>query len=174
MEYNETWGIEYSRVTAFFDAQTDVLPTAEGRYRYGDAEIVLARLPDKQMGSLHFARTRSSRSAAKRMRTTYTGAFSCAFCPPADKIYTNFTLDDRMELQNRPKIWYNYTMSPITKRRGTRSAALLAPLRGVEPPTYRLGGGRSILLSYKGISDSFVILPQICRAVNQFFSTEGK
>ena len=57
MEYNETWGIEYSRVTAFFDAQTDVLPTAEGRYRYGDAEIVLTRLPDKQMGSLHFART---------------------------------------------------------------------------------------------------------------------
>ena len=28
--------------------------------------------------------------------------------------------------------------------------ALLAPLAGVEPATYRLGGGCSILLSYKG------------------------
>ena len=27
----------------------------------------------------------------------------------------------------------------------------LAPARGFEPPTYRLGGGRSILLSYAGI-----------------------
>ena len=57
MDYNETWGIEYSRAAAFFDGQTDVLCEAEGRYRYGEAEITLTRLPDKQLGSLHFART---------------------------------------------------------------------------------------------------------------------
>ena len=60
MEFNETWGIEYSRAAAFFDQQTDVLREAEGRYRYGDAEITLTRLPDKRMGSLRFARTELS------------------------------------------------------------------------------------------------------------------
>ena len=31
-------------------------------------------------------------------------------------------------------------------------ASFLAPTRGFEPPTYRLGGGRSILLSYVGLN----------------------
>ena len=37
------------------------------------------------------------------------------------------------------------------KKRKPSPASLLAPTRGFEPPTYRLGGGRSILLSYVGI-----------------------
>ena len=34
----------------------------------------------------------------------------------------------------------------------------LAPARGFEPPTYRLGGGRSILLSYAGMYEIVVLL----------------
>ena len=39
------------------------------------------------------------------------------------------------------------------KRRSKRhnACSALARLRGFEPPTYRLGGGRSILLSYRRI-----------------------
>ena len=44
----------------------------------------------------------------------------------------------------------------------------LAHQRGFEPPTYRLGGGRSILLSYKRLSESLIILPQNHSAVNEY------
>ena len=40
----------------------------------------------------------------------------------------------------------------IPKKKTTQRVAFsLASLRGFEPPTYRLGGGRSILLSYNDI-----------------------
>ena len=39
--------------------------------------------------------------------------------------------------------------------KSTFSAEFLASLRGFEPPTYRLGGGRSILLSYGNIIFSY-------------------
>ena len=58
MDYDEVWGIDYSRVRDFFDAQTDVVGTSEGGYCFGGAEITVTRLPDKAMGSLHFARTK--------------------------------------------------------------------------------------------------------------------
>ena len=38
------------------------------------------------------------------------------------------------------------------------SAMFSASLRGFEPPAYRLGGGRSIQLSYSDISESMIIL----------------
>ena len=40
----------------------------------------------------------------------------------------------------------------------------LAPMKGVEPPTCRLGGDRSILLSYMGLCS--VILIHISGVVN--------
>ena len=41
--------------------------------------------------------------------------------------------------------------SRYKKREAVTDFPFLAPMRGFEPPTYRLGGGRSILLSYMGI-----------------------
>ncbi len=41
--------------------------------------------------------------------------------------------------------------SRYKKREAVTDFPILAPMRGFEPPTYRLGGGRSILLSYMGI-----------------------
>ena len=47
-------------------------------------------------------------------------------------------------------------------------ATAVAPTRGFEPPTYRLGGGRSILLSYVGIlRKSLFILSQFTALVNR-------
>ena len=51
-------------------------------------------------------------------------------------------------------------------------AAILARLRGFEPPTYRLGGGRSILLSYRRIESGHfplryrTIVTQLSLSVN--------
>ena len=42
----------------------------------------------------------------------------------------------------------------------------LAPIGGFEPSACRLGGGRSILLSYMG-KNTTIILPQILRSVNE-------
>ena len=41
----------------------------------------------------------------------------------------------------------------------------MAPTRGFEPPTYRLGGGRSILLSYVGKYQAFVFY-RTCRVLS--------
>ena len=45
---------------------------------------------------------------------------------------------------------------------------MLAPTGGFEPLACRLGGGRSILLSYVGISESLLILPHKACRVNLF------
>ena len=47
--------------------------------------------------------------------------------------------------------------------------SLLAPTRGFEPPTCRLGGGRSIQLSYVGISNCQLILSASTKKVKSNF-----
>ena len=47
----------------------------------------------------------------------------------------------------------------------------MAPTRGFEPPTCRLGGGRSVLLSYVGIFHSCLyILASVQGNVKHFFA----
>ena len=54
----------------------------------------------------------------------------------------------------RTRFWIsssNHPYEAAIKREAVSDFPFLAPTRGFEPPTYRLGGGRSILLSYVGI-----------------------
>ena len=52
-------------------------------------------------------------------------------------------------------------------------SAFLAPQKEFESPTFRLGGGRSILLSYWGIF--LCIVPKFCLSVNlKSLPLEGK
>ncbi len=56
-------------------------------------------------------------------------------------------------------------LGPRTSEKDGASASsfsdLLASMRGFEPPTYRLGGGRSILLSYMDIYSNVVIITSL-------------
>ena len=56
----------------------------------------------------------------------------------------------------------------LEKEKALYIQSFLAPTRGFEPPTYRLGGGRSILLSYVGMSAMAIVTQKNC-GVKHFF-----
>ena len=71
----------------------------------------------------------------------------------------------------RTRFWIsssNHPYEAAIKREAVSDFPFLAPTRGFEPPTYRLGGGRSILLSYVGLS-TMAIVTQKALAVKHFF-----
>ncbi len=52
--------------------------------------------------------------------------------------------------------------NPLHQKNTRQMAGIfLAPQRGFEPPTYRLGGGRSILLSYWGMKIASAQIGQV-------------
>lgn len=58
MDYDENWGIAFSRVTDYFSSLGDVDKTSDTSFVFRSAEITLEQLPDRRMGSLRFPRTR--------------------------------------------------------------------------------------------------------------------
>lgn len=58
MNYDENWGIAFTRIDDFFSSQSDVERTGDCVFSYGDATIQLEELSEKRMGSLYFPRTR--------------------------------------------------------------------------------------------------------------------
>lgn len=56
MERSEDWAVEYGRIAAFFRSQSDVRETEDGFAAEG-CEILLTRLEDHRIGSLHFPKT---------------------------------------------------------------------------------------------------------------------
>ena len=58
MDYDETWGIAFNRVSEFFSAQGDVEKTDDCLFRYKDSRIELEELPDRHNFSMRIAQTR--------------------------------------------------------------------------------------------------------------------
>lgn len=57
MERSEIWAVEACRIAAFFRSLPNALETETG-FRAGDCEILVTKLEDRCMGSLHFPQTR--------------------------------------------------------------------------------------------------------------------
>lgn len=58
MDYDEIWGIAYSRINDFFSLQSDVSKTDEHLFQYKAATIELEELPDRWNFSMRIAQTR--------------------------------------------------------------------------------------------------------------------
>lgn len=58
MNYDETWGIAFRRISEYFSQQSDVEKTDEHIFRYKDSKIELEELPDRLLFSMRTAQTR--------------------------------------------------------------------------------------------------------------------
>ena len=58
MNYNEIWGIAFSRISKYFSTQEDVESFGPRSFKFKDAVIELEELPDKALGSMRVCQTR--------------------------------------------------------------------------------------------------------------------
>lgn len=58
MNFDEIWGIAFSRVSAFFASQNDVEKTGSNSFKFNNTCIELKALPDKSLGSMRVSQTR--------------------------------------------------------------------------------------------------------------------
>lgn len=47
MNYDETWGVSFKRISEFFSTQDDVEKMDDRSFRYKDSSIRLEKLPDR-------------------------------------------------------------------------------------------------------------------------------
>ena len=57
MEIREIWAIPRERIERFFQSQNDVRPSGEGGFFFGQCEIRITSMPDREIGRLRFPRT---------------------------------------------------------------------------------------------------------------------
>ena len=93
-----------------------------------------------------------------------------AFSAPIGGVSFWYGGGERSPLYNRPRVNAGYAIFPANRyhRSHTITVDRLAPQKEFESPTFRLGGGRSILLSYWGI------YPVLYPNFTQVSTTKGK
>ena len=57
MQIREIWAIPYERIERFFQSQNDVRPDGDGGFFFGQCEIRVKTLPEREIGRFHFPQT---------------------------------------------------------------------------------------------------------------------
>ena len=57
MEIREIWAIPLDRIERFFQSQNDVRPNGNGDFSFGQCEIRITSMPEREIGRLRFPQT---------------------------------------------------------------------------------------------------------------------